>query len=33
MKDRIRNILRRLDRWTLTVTNPYVASDHPDDRR
>ena len=28
MTDRIRDILRRLDRWTLTVFNPYYASDH-----
>ena len=28
MKDRIRTALRRLDRWTLTVFNPYYASDH-----
>jgi hypothetical protein len=28
MNDRIRDILRRLDRWTLTVFNPYIASDH-----
>ena len=24
----IRNTLRRLDRWTLVVFNPYYASDH-----
>lgn len=24
----IRRTLRRLDRWTLTVFNPYYASDH-----
>ena len=28
MNDRIRRALRRLDRWTITVTNPYIASDH-----
>lgn len=28
MTDRIRDMLRRLDRWTLTVFNPYIASDH-----
>jgi len=28
MTDFIRNTLRRLDRWTLVVFNPYVASDH-----
>jgi hypothetical protein len=28
MTDRIREYLRRLDRWTLTVFNPYIASDH-----
>jgi hypothetical protein len=28
MKDSIRRALRRLDRWTLTVFNPYFASDH-----
>jgi len=28
MMDRIRTALRRLDRWTLTVFNPYYASDH-----
>jgi hypothetical protein len=28
MTDRIRDIMRRLDRWTLTVFNPYIASDH-----
>jgi hypothetical protein len=28
MIERIRRTLRRLDRWTLTVTNPYIASDH-----
>ena len=28
MKDRIRRALRRVDRWTLTVFNPYIASDH-----
>ena len=28
MKDTIRRTLRRLDRWTLTVFNPYYASDH-----
>ena len=28
MKDIIRRTLRRLDRWTLTVFNPFVASDH-----
>ena len=28
MKDSIRRALRRLDRWTLTVFNPYYASDH-----
>ena len=26
--DKVRQILRRLDRWTLTVFNPYYASDH-----
>ena len=26
--DRIRTALRHLDRWTLTVFNPYYASDH-----
>jgi hypothetical protein len=25
---RIRSALRRLDRWTLTVFNPYLHSDH-----
>jgi hypothetical protein len=24
----IRTTLRRLDRWTMTVFNPYYASDH-----
>jgi hypothetical protein len=24
----IRHTVRRLDRWTLTVFNPYYASDH-----
>lgn len=33
MKDIIRRTLRRLDRWTSTVFNPYLASDHPEDRR
>jgi len=28
MMDLIRRTLRRLDRWTLTVFNPYYASDH-----
>jgi hypothetical protein len=28
MKDIIRRTLRSLDRWTLTVFNPFVASDH-----
>ena len=28
MTDLIRRTLRRLDRWTLTVFNPYIASDH-----
>jgi hypothetical protein len=28
MTDRVRDIMRRLDRWTLTVFNPYYASDH-----
>ena len=28
MKDFVRQTLRRLDRWTLTVFNPYLASDH-----
>ena len=28
IKDSIRRTLRRLDRWTLTVFNPYYASDH-----
>ena len=28
MTDFIRHTLRRLDRWTLTVFNPYIASDH-----
>jgi hypothetical protein len=28
MADLIRRTLRRLDRWTLTVFNPYIASDH-----
>ena len=28
MKDTIRRTLRRLDRWTLTVFNPYYASYH-----
>src|SRR5215210_5884735 len=28
MTDRIRDIMRHLDRWTLTVFNPYIASDH-----
>lgn len=28
MTDGIRSVLRRLDRWTLTVFNPYYASDH-----
>jgi hypothetical protein len=28
MNERIRRTLRRLDRWTLTVFNPYLASDH-----
>jgi hypothetical protein len=26
--DFIRSTLRRLDRWTLVVFNPYYASDH-----
>ena len=26
--DKVRQMLRRLDRWTLTVFNPYYASDH-----
>jgi hypothetical protein len=26
--DKVRQILRRLDRWTLMVFNPYYASDH-----
>jgi hypothetical protein len=28
MTDFIHRTLRRLDRWTLTVFNPYYASDH-----
>ncbi len=28
MTDSIRRVLRRLDDWTLTVFNPYYASDH-----
>ena len=24
----VHRTLRRLDRWTLTVFNPYIASDH-----
>jgi hypothetical protein len=32
MTDLVRRTLRRLDRWTLTVFNPYIASDHPADR-
>ena len=28
MTEFIRHTLRRLDRWTLTVFNPYIASDH-----
>jgi hypothetical protein len=28
MMDFVRRTLRRLDRWTLTVFNPYYASDH-----
>jgi hypothetical protein len=28
MSDLIRRTLRRLDRWTLTVFNPYYPSDH-----
>jgi hypothetical protein len=28
MTNLIRRTLRRLDRWTLTVFNPYYASDH-----
>jgi hypothetical protein len=28
MTEFIRHALRRLDRWTLTVFNPYYASDH-----
>jgi hypothetical protein len=32
MTDFIRTILRRLDRWTLTVFNPRIPSDHPADR-
>ena len=28
MMDLIRRTLHRLDRWTLTVFNPYYASDH-----
>jgi hypothetical protein len=28
MTDFIRRTLGRLDRWTLTVFNPYIASDH-----
>lgn len=32
MIERIRRTLRRLDRWTVTVTNPYLPSDHPEHR-
>jgi hypothetical protein len=28
MTDLVRRTLHRLDRWTLTVFNPYIASDH-----
>jgi hypothetical protein len=28
MTEFIRRTLRRLDRWTLVVFNPYYASDH-----
>jgi hypothetical protein len=28
MNDRARSLLRRLNQWTLTVFNPYYASDH-----
>jgi hypothetical protein len=28
MSNLIHRTLRRLDRWTLTVFNPYYASDH-----
>ncbi len=27
-KNPVRSLLRRLDRWTLTVFNPYLHSDH-----
>lgn len=33
MTNHIRRTLRRLDRWTLMVFNPYFASDHPERRR